>query len=336
MHDEQLSIIPKEFYIANMIDERDDRAAVAWLLPASPNGKSPSAKTYPIDLHGGGLAAIRHFIDRNLPHNAALRPITVSLKKFMATETASAGSSVEGQVVVSLSFSLVQDDELKHLIDYNGAAKYTRTAGPPQEIEPTLRHMIENGIKYFDRWMNNQAATDIALAKSVKVTFTDHNEKPEGDTIYYSANRPVTWDDFKGKTPQSRYAAEVYPTIGYEEHVEVNNAVIIVALDIKVCLPKSACWVLAGSQSDYTLNHEQRHFDIAKIAAEHFKQRIKSEKLPVTNYDGYINVDYLDAYREMDTLQKQYDNETAHGTDRVAQERWNKKIDKGLRLKTGD
>jgi len=54
--------------------------------------------------------------------------------------------------------------------------------------------------------------------------------------------------------------------------------------------------------------------------------------LTVDNYEGIINSDYLDAYREMDTLQKQYDNETRHGMDQFAQQRWNERIDKELRL----
>lgn len=157
-------------------------------------------------------------------------------------------------------------------------------------------------------------------------------EKPEGDSIYYSAKRLLTWDDFKSKIPNSRYDAEVFPSIGYDERTDVTNGVINVGLAIKVSLPKSAAWVRNGSMNDYTLNHEQRHFDIAKIAAEHFEQKLKVENLTTTNFEGIINVDYLDAYREMDALQKQYDDETRHGADQAEQERWNKKIDNELSL----
>jgi hypothetical protein len=104
-------------------------------------------------------------------------------------------------------------------------------------------------------------------------------------------------------------------------------------MEIKVCLPKSACWVKDGVRGDaYTLNHEQRHFDLAKIAAMHFIQKIKAEDLPVSNYEGPINVDYLDAYRQMDTLEMKYDNETTHGLDRFMQGKWNERIDRELKV----
>ena len=337
LQDERLTITPKEFYVVNVIDERDNRAAVAWLLPAGVAKNNQSKTTYPVDLKGGGLAAIKRFIDLNLPSNTSLRPVVIILKKLVITETALPAGRVEGHVSLIMSFDLKGDEDETpvgglHLADYEGSAVYNRNAGPPQEIEPTLRHVLENGLVYLNTWMNREANTNIKLAKGVNLTFTDYSEKPEGDSIYYSVKRPLTWDDFQSKIANSKYDAEVFPTIGYDEHAEVINGIVNINLAIKVCLPKSACWVKVASRTEYILNHEQRHFDIAKIASEHFKEKLKAETLPLNNFDGQINVDYLDAYREMDALQKQYDTETQHGSDHSEQQRWNDKIDKELKI----
>jgi hypothetical protein len=334
LKDEQIPVTPTEFYIANVTDERDNRSAVAFIL--SPANITDLAKAYPVDLQGGALVAIKQFIDHNLLRDTAYRPITIGLKKFMVTESALTGGRVEGHVTVVMSFGMTrEDDEILHLLDYKGNATYTRNAGPPQEIEPTLRRMLENGLIYLNTWMDRQAAINIKLAKAVKLSFTDHEEKSEGDTIYYSFKRPLTWDDFQSKIPGGSYDAEVYPTIGYEEHTEVVKSVINAELAIKVCLPKSASWVRDGRRNDYNLNHEQRHFDIAKIAAGHFIQKLNGENLTVANYEGIINFDYLEAYREMNNLQKQYDDETRHGSDEQAQQRWNERIDGELKKVIG-
>jgi hypothetical protein len=328
LKDEKLSITPAEFYIANVVDDRNDRTAVALLLPAANNQQ----KLNPVDLHGGTLAAIKQFINHNLPANKSLRPVVIRLKEFKVIESALAGGRIEGHVSLGLSFGLYKGEysELQ-LADYNGNAVYNRSAGPSQDIEPTLRHLLENSLIYINTWMDRQAGSNIKLAKAARVTFTDYTEKPEGDTIYYAVNRPLTWYDFQSKIPSGRYDAEIFPTIGYDEYTKVANGIINVKLAIKVSLPKSACWVKSGSANDYTLNHEQRHFDIAKIVAEHFKQKIKAENLPVDNFEGPVNMDYLDAYREMDSLQKQYDDETRHGIDQSAQQKWNVRIDKELK-----
>ena len=328
--DERLPVTPKEFYIAKVIDQRADKNPVALLFPTT-NVKSVQPKAYPVDLQGGALPAIKQFISNNVPRNAKLRPLIISLKKISIRETALAGSMVEGRVNVMFSFALdMGEDEMQYLGDYNGNAVYNRDAVQGHDIEPTLRHVFVNGLLYINTWMNQQAETNIKLVYGVKVTFTDYSEKPEGDSIYYTPKRPLTWADFQSKIPNSKYEAEVFPTLGYDEHTEIIKGIINLHIAVKACLPKSASWAKEGSKNDYTLNHEQRHFDIVKIAAEHFKQKIKSRNLPTNNYDGPINEEYLDAYREMNNLQKQYDDETHHGTDVFEQQKWNKKIDREL------
>ncbi len=54
--------------------------------------------------------------------------------------------------------------------------------------------------------------------------------------------------------------------------------------------------------------------------------------LPVDNYDGPINIEYLETLREATRMQKLYDAETRHGIDQQAQARWNEKIDKELKV----
>ena len=148
---------------------------------------------------------------------------------------------------------------------------------------------------------------------------------------YYTADRPLTWDDFKDRPRDNHFEAEILPSIGYIEQTEVKKGVIYVTMAMKVNVAKSDCWVQGGGKDDYILNHEQRHFDIEKIVGEHFKQKILAMELPVDNYNGPINVEYLETLREATRMQKQYDAETRHGQDKQAQAEWNEKIDKELR-----
>lgn len=327
LHDETLSIIPKGYYINSVTDEREERKAIAWIMPTV----NSSAGT-PVDFKGSGFAAINQFVLHSLPQNKSLRSVTMGLKKFAAIETALADGRIEGRISLQLSFNLdIGDGDKTHLVDYNGSATYNRNAGPAQQIEPFLRQALQNGLVYFDSWMNKQAATNIKLATGVKLILSDYAGPNDADTIYYSVKRPLNWDDFQSKISSGKYDAEVFPAIGYDERTEIVNSVVNVHLAVKAFLPKSACWVKDASRTDNALNHEQRHFDIAKLAGEHFKQKLRSETLPVKNFDGFINVDYLDAYREMNALQKQYDDETRHGSNQYEQERWNERIDKELK-----
>jgi hypothetical protein len=123
LKDEKLSITPTEFYIANVVDDRKDRTAIALLLSAANNQQ----KLNPVDLGGGTLAAIKQFINHNLPADKSLRPIVIHLKIFKVTESALARGRIEGRVSLVLSFGLYNGrySELQ-LADYNGNAVYNR------------------------------------------------------------------------------------------------------------------------------------------------------------------------------------------------------------------
>src|SRR5262249_43650507 len=158
---------------------------------------------------------------------------------------------------------------------------------------------IEDALAWFNNWMNLQEDRDPRLARAVKVDFTDYTEQPESDTVYYSPKQPLTWADFGEGSLGNNYDAEVFTSIDYTEKTEVVKGVIQVHVSVKTDLPKSDCIVRPGGQTSVALYHEQRHFDIAKIVAERFKHKIQAMHLPVDNYDGPINVQYLETLREL-------------------------------------
>src|ERR1700744_334542 len=86
LHDEHLSITPKEFYISNITDDRKDKSEA--LLLSSGNIKGIQSQSIPTDLQGGTFKAVKQFIEHNLPRNTSLRPLVISLKKFKVTESA--------------------------------------------------------------------------------------------------------------------------------------------------------------------------------------------------------------------------------------------------------
>jgi hypothetical protein len=327
LKDEKLNFTPHEFYIADVADERANRNLVVSLI----DGKDAAHTPININLKDGAAVSIKNFLYRNLHRDTSLRPVMLTIKKFKITEDALPGGRIEGHLEVAFSFALQLSYNTVHLVDYSAGLRYNRPGNQPADVESFLREGIVDGVSYFNTWINSHADNRAALAKKVKVSFTDFTENPEGDTIYYSVSRPLTWADFSERPHTSGYDAEVFTSIGYNEHREVKNGVINLNLVIKVDLPKSDCWVKGGRGDSYMLNHEQRHFDIEKVVGEHFKKKILAMELPVDNFDGPINVEYLETLREATAMQKQYDAETHHGENRQAQEQWNEKIDQELR-----
>lgn len=79
--------------------------------------------------------------------------------------------------------------------------------------------------------------------------------------------------------------------------------------------------------SNYILNHEQRHFDIAEIYARKIRKSLDSlYAIGGVDYDDLIK-NHLDMKKEFSRL---YDFETKHSIDKEKQSFWDKMIDDEL------
>ncbi|WP_460925452.1 hypothetical protein [Pontibacter brevis] len=330
---EPLPFKPKEFYIANVIDERRDRKAVAYLVPIPAAPAAPLAHAVPVDLQGGGLSAVRQFMRNNAPANSKLRPVVIRLKEYKLQETpGSKPWRVDGKITVAMAFEYERDGVTVPLIEYKGGARYDRPARQHGIIEPTLRRSLADALQYLNTWMDREANRNEKLAKGLKVTFTDHVLNVEDDSVFYATDRPLTWNDFQGSpTKPSNFAASVFPSFAYEGKSEVIDGVIHLDLTMKVYVLKESSWAKANAKNAYGLNHEQKHFDIVKLVAERFKKKLTKERLTLEDYNSIIQYEYIESFREMNHLQEQYDGETRHGLDQAAQESWNRRIEQELR-----
>ncbi|SEJ30998.1 protein of unknown function [Cyclobacterium xiamenense] len=320
--------IPADYYIKAVIDDRTDQSPVAFLVPNADSGRQLET----VDLEGGAMNALERYFSGVLPRNPNLKPIVVRIKdlKIMEVLKGEGRVLVEGEVFLDFSFELDRGDELVHLLDFQGGISYKRGVRQFYLIEPVLRRSINNSLTYFNDWIEKESKNEIKLLSDVQVRIRDYREDFGDDTVFYNPIRPLTWDDFKGRPRFNNYAASIFSSISYEGNSWIEDGEVIVDLVFKTYMLKSSSWV-RGTNNSYGLNHEQRHFDIAKIVMERLKERVQQLDLQPHNFDRKVSFHYLEAYREMNRLQEQYDRETAHGLNGPAQERWNEKIDEELR-----
>ncbi|WP_210463809.1 hypothetical protein [Rufibacter roseolus] len=325
---EQLPFQTKEFYVAEVVDERPNPKAVAMLVCAV----TPTGAPQPVDFQGGSVTAIKKYIKESFGHNPTARPIIMRLKEYQVVEKPMAGGRAEGQIQISAAFEVQREGKRLHLFNYKSGARYARPVNSLAVVEPTLRKTLSESLRYLTGWIDKEAAHNEKLAREIKVTFEDHRVHLDDDTLFYDPNRPLRWSDFQGGSRLSQnFAASVFPGLSNDIQSTVENGVIHIKVNTKPYILRSLSKVLPDARNEYTLNHEQRHFDLLKLVTEHYKQRLRPEKLNLEDYESIIRYQYLEALWEMDRLQKAYDGETNHGLNRAAQEKWNQKIDQELR-----
>jgi hypothetical protein len=327
-HAQHVALRPTEFYIENIIDSRKDKSTVAFLLlPEN------SDKALPFNFKSDLRSSLMQYVRTIVPQKSALRPVVIRVKSFVIREASQGSRTVLGNFEISFSFELKGEDENTRLVDYKGKAQYTRPVNDRAVVESTLSDAVLKSLSYFNRWINSHAKTNEILARGVRFNFKDHMKNEEVDTLFYDSKRPLSWADFKGKSlsHDGKYAASVFSFFAVESKNELTDGIVQVNMNLKVYLVRNFSWVRDYARDAYTLNHEQRHFDIAKIISERFREKLLNDKMTVANFEGIISFEYIESLRELDRMQKLYDGETRHGIDSDMQKVWNERIEKELR-----
>ncbi|MGB4399750.1 MAG: hypothetical protein WBJ10_10285 [Daejeonella sp.] len=322
----EIASIRSDFFIQSVLDQRSGPDSAGLVFIRS-DGKNSTQK---IALQSATLTGIIKFFTKSNSINTSRRPLRVRIQECNIRETLS-GDRVLGQATVMLVFDLIKDSASIPLTQYQSTARYNRPLKDLRIAELTLGRLLNNSLKFIDSWMETEARRNPHLARGVSLTFRDYRDQHD-DTVYYTPMRPLVWDDFREKRSDSKFAASVFPSFGYDQATKIDNGIIHVELALKVFVVKSASWVGPGTRSHYNLEHEQKHFDLVRLIAERFKLKLVSENLTPDNFQGIINFEYLEFYREMNRIQREYDEQTSHGLSPVAQETWNRKIETELKL----
>ncbi|MFY9310313.1 MAG: hypothetical protein WAQ28_14800 [Bacteroidia bacterium] len=150
------------------------------------------------------------------------------------------------------------------------------------------------------------------------------NTGTENEVIVWQKDRPLTWDDFKGK-PAKRFAVA-------STNYDINKIIEQVGKDsstveIKAIFFCNKSWKKQDWIDETVLAHEQKHFDIVELYARKLRKMVASKTYTSFN-DLKTKSDSLYAVidKAMDVYQDEYDEKTEGSMNGEQQRLWNKKI----------
>ncbi len=151
--------------------------------------------------------------------------------------------------------------------------------------------------------------------------YRTQNPKKYETQIVWSANRKLTWGDFKGKPDLENYPNALAITnsgFGYESGIQLfKQGRIFIQSNFNTL--KS--WVLPEGKTDYILNHEQIHFDITEIYSRKLRKELSDAKVTAENPLAAKRI-FDKVFKELTKRQETYDNETKHGSKIETQKNW--------------
>lgn len=155
-------------------------------------------------------------------------------------------------------------------------------------------------------------------------------EIQEYETIEWSADYKLTWEDFKGKSPKSdRAAATTASGISYQFSTSALNGEIELDYLVSTFFYPNKSWYQPALCDSLILSHEQLHFDISELYARKMRNRLATTAF-TQNVKAEVKQIYKEVLADLEAFQNLYDDQTNFSRDLEQQLLWNKKIHEAL------
>lgn len=146
------------------------------------------------------------------------------------------------------------------------------------------------------------------------------------EAIPWSAERKLTWSDFKGKSFKTAWAAATTASgISYEFSTSGTGDSMQLNIKVSTYFYPNKSWYRPELCNDVILSHEQLHFDISELYARKM-QRILQETTFTKDIESEISAIFKQINRELGQFQNRYDHETDFSRNFEKQAFWNKMI----------
>ncbi len=171
---------------------------------------------------------------------------------------------------------------------------------------------------------------------------------PEIDDGAVATWRALTWEDFNGEIGRFRreaagILAQVFvDQVAFDFEPSGPDGEVTARLQrlrVYAAMNRLESKYKAGSRSEWTLAHEQGHFDITEVCARRLRgelstaelsARADTEELAGQALAQQIERLYRQSVTSCDQLQSRYDGETVHGTKKSRQKKWWQTIEQWL------
>ena len=294
-----------------------------------------TSKKEAITLKGGTLNAVKKMLAQALPPSTSTVRILYDILDLKITETRLSNGNITGEMSLQISFKRIGKKDTISLTETTLSTAYLRSENTMEmsKYATLLTPLFIKSLTFFDKWLVLNGSKHEALVNGVKIVFLPELTKNTADTINYHS-RKVTWDDFRGKPTNSRYGAAIFANFAYGSSFRVSGGLIEAIIQTQTYMVCGMSWVTPFAREDYSLAHEQLHFDITHLVVQRFRKKIAAMKAEtVDDLNSMIQYEYLESYREMNKLQQDYDGQTQHSINKQKQAEWTEKVRKWLEEK---
>lgn len=156
----------------------------------------------------------------------------------------------------------------------------------------------------------------------------------KSDSLVYSINTPISWNDFKG-VPNNSDSIQKFKfdiTINMIR-TKVNFWTGYGTYDAYAVMFKDLSWVKPEFKKDQYLKYNQIHFDIAEFYARKLEKDLNATRINC-GFSDKIDAFFKSYIKMMLEEQSRFNVETQNGNDTMAQNKWERLMKEKLKKQT--
>jgi hypothetical protein len=319
----QLRINTADFHVVEIVDLRASKSDYIGEIYVS------DRKTEKVKIHNGIERGILDYYAKIIPKKRQQTEIKIEIKNILIEENRLSNGQIAGKIKYDITAYTQGANGTKPLCNTRNSGQYVRNLGNTNipNIQLQLQQSIDNGLNFIDQYIKKNKSKLEVYASSSQVIIKPFETRINKDTVFYQ-QRKVTWNDFLGQVRnQTHYGAAIYSSFGINSKMFVEEGSIKIEVTPMVFTDKKMSWAKPEIKNDFSLKHEQLHFDICYLMSLKFLKTIKSFKAKsLDDLSSMIQYEYLEFYKKTHNLQEEYDSETNHSIIKDKQLEWESKI----------
>jgi hypothetical protein len=158
--------------------------------------------------------------------------------------------------------------------------------------------------------------------------------KIAAESIVWSAERRLSWDDFAGRPDiSSEAAAMTVYLLSYDGTCRDNlyDGRVFSAFLPDQSWVKTSVLLARAEVNRHALAHEQTHFDLSEVSARRMRRALGTLVDPCSRSDEEMQAIVDPFIKEDFARQRRYDAETLNGSNSAWQRDWEMRVDRELR-----
>lgn len=157
-----------------------------------------------------------------------------------------------------------------------------------------------------------------------KISFSHFRFYDIDDTLIWSSNIKLTWNDFRG-APRNDipYAALSNSGVKYQIAYFDNHA----RITLQAYFNRARSWVKSDSVDDELLQHEYYHFCVTELFTRKLRKEMLNYKGSLNEVSPFLKRKCMAIYIKFARYQAKYDRATDHSVKSIVQKKWESKID---------